>query len=210
MPTQSRSSSISAVSPRVELAVYRGTLETAETTDERQITASLGRQLSSSLSQQIPRPTLPPVLLVHDPPYFLLPPRLHLPAPTVPPAEPFVVYDIPVDRSGAWERHPSLPPMENRRSPSPPADWVEGMPEANQCPICYERQIVKKLTCDHGLCTHCYNRMFDMIEWGQDSLRCPLCRGPLRVAVAPNIPIARELDFTENENHFGRDSGDEA
>lgn len=191
MPTRSRSSSVSAVSPRVESAVDRGTLETTETTDERQPTASL----FSSLPQRIPRPTLQPVLLVHDPPYFLLPPQIYLPAPTAPLAESFVVYNVPVDMNG---RHPSLPPIENRRDPSPPADWVEGMSEANQCPICYERQIVKKLICDHGLCAYCYNRMFDTIEWGQDNLRCPLCRGPLRVAVA------------EDESHFGCDSGGEA
>lgn len=187
MPTQSRTSSVSTASLRVESEVDRGILETAETTDERQPTASL----SSSLPQQIPRPTLPPVLLVHDPPYFLLPPRIYLPAPTAPTAESFVVYDVPVDMS---EHHSSLLPIENGRG-SPPADWVEGMSEANQCPICYERQIVKKLICDHGLCAHCYNRMFDTIECGQDNLRCPLCRGPLRVAVF------------EDKSHFGCDSG---
>lgn len=51
--------------------------------------------------------------------------------------------------------------------------------------------------------------MFDTAEWGTDQskLRCPLCRGPLRIAVAHTILIVRGLDIiNEDENHLGYES----
>lgn len=192
-PSRWRRSSVS-VSPGVESIVDRGTPETAEMADEPQPTAQR--------TPPRPRARIAPTLLVHDPPYFLLPPRIYLSAPAVPFTETSTGYDM-LDLVNEG-RLPFPSPMESWRSPSPPADWVEGMSEANQCPICYERQIAKRFTCNHGLCTHCYNRMLDTAEWGisQDKLRCPLCRRPLRAALVDNIPVARGTPegWFEDEN----------
>lgn len=50
----------------------------------------------------------------------------------------------------------------------------------NQCPICYDHQITKRLPCGggHGICGDCHARMVSLKESGEPKLRCPICRGP--------------------------------
>lgn len=94
-----------------------------------------------------------------------------------------------LNEDDGFEDFPSPPAMENYCSPSPPPDLFEGMSESSQCPTCYERQIANQLPYDYSLCAHCYSRLLEAATINQDKLRCPLCRGPLQVALVSSFVV---------------------